>query len=339
MLNIYIGFGFVFLVVIIGCLYYKYQDILTRTMIGISLELLGVTFAILHLLIRAILDIDKIKKEQEATIAAAKKEQEEKIEQVSAAAHNIYEEVLSLHEKNNRMFGIMRKGFKQTPAVGCRSVEVSINAEEKPKILSIYFLPNAGGPLIEQITYFHDWIMLFMVGIAVLTLSTLCTTYLSSFTYRNLTENQSVEYLWTVFPGCVLFSIGLPSLNLLYLFDEQGSPSTTVKALGHQWYWKYDYSELPSYDSYLIGANPYRLLDGDNRLFLPLIQPVQILITAADVLHSWTLPALAVKADAVPGRVNKLTLQFNRPGVFFGQCREICGRNHRFIPIAAECHI
>ena len=156
MLNIYIGFGFVFLVVIIGFLYYKYQDILTRTMIGISLELLGVTFAILHLLIRAILDIDKIKKEQEATIAAAKKEQEEKIEQVSAAAHNIYEEVLSLHEKNNRMFGIMRKGFKHTPAVGCRSVEVSINAEEKPKILSIYFLPNAGGPLIEQITYFHD---------------------------------------------------------------------------------------------------------------------------------------------------------------------------------------
>jgi len=334
----YIGFGLVFLVGIIGGLYYKYQDILTRTMIGIRLELLGVSFAILHLLIRALIDIDKMNKEQAAAIEALKKEQEEKITLVDATAQNTYEEVLSLHEKNNGMFSFMRKGFDRRRTGGWTTGEVGIHTDEKPKIISIYFLPNAGGPLIEQITFFHDWIILFMVGIAIFTLSTLFTSYLSSFTHRKLLDNQSVEYIWTLFPGCVLFAIGLPSLNLLYLFDEQGTPSTTVKALGHQWYWKYDYPDIPSYDSYLINANPYRLLDSDNRLFLPLLQPVQILITAADVLHSWTLPALAVKADAVPGRVNKLTLQLNRTGVFFGQCREICGRNHRFIPIAAECH-
>ena len=107
----YIGFGLVFLVGIIGGLYYKYQDILTRTMIGIRLELLGVSFAILHLLIRALIDIDKMNKEQAAAIEALKKEQEEKITLVDATAQNTYEEVLSLHEKNNGMFSFMRKGF------------------------------------------------------------------------------------------------------------------------------------------------------------------------------------------------------------------------------------
>lgn len=132
-------------------------------------------------------------------------------------------------------------------------------------------------------------------------------------------------------------AIALPSLRLLYIIDDIGTPGMTVKRVGHQWYWSYEYSDFFSseIDSYII-PSPLRLLDCDNRLLLPAQSPVRVLVTSADVLHSWTVPVLGIKADAVPGRLNQLSLFRDRAGVFFGQCREICGRNHRFMPIVVE---
>jgi len=156
--------------------------------------------------------------------------------------------------------------------------------------------------------------------------------------WRSFVESQVVEFVWTLAPAFVLFAIGLPSLRLLYLIDERGIPSIMIKALGHQWYWEYDIPGADNYDSYLTKRR-YRLLNTDNRLSLPISQIVQVLITSADVLHSWTLPVLGVKRDAVPGRVNKQIIRVTRPGVYYGQCSEICGSNHRFIPITIECNI
>ena len=135
----------------------------------------------------------------------------------------------------------------------------------------------------------------------------------------------------------VLVAIAIPSLRLLYIIDDIGTPSMTVKSVGHQWYWSYEYSDFFSseIDSYMV-PSPLRLLDCDNRLLLAAQTPIRVLVTSADVLHSWTVPVLGIKADAVPGRLNQLSLFRDRAGVFFGQCSEICGRNHRFIPIAVE---
>lgn len=156
-------------------------------------------------------------------------------------------------------------------------------------------------------------------------------------------ESQPLELFWTIVPSFILIFIGLPSIRLLYLLDEVFKPSITLKTIGHQWYWSYEYSDFLNieFDSYIIPSNEltnkgFRLLDVDNRTVIPINRQIRTLISAADVLHSWTVPALGVKADAVPGRLNQVNFYINRPGLFFGQCSEICGANHSFIPIAIE---
>lgn len=138
-------------------------------------------------------------------------------------------------------------------------------------------------------------------------------------------------------PALSLVLLAGPSLSLLYLLDEVGCPSSTTKVQGHQWYWVYEYSDLLhcSYESYL-SPSPLRLLGTDTALVLPSSCVLRILITAADVLHSWAVPSWGLKADAVPGRLNQLSTFLERPGVYFGQCSEICGSNHSFMPIKAE---
>lgn len=156
-------------------------------------------------------------------------------------------------------------------------------------------------------------------------------------------ESQELELFWTIIPSFILIFIGLPSIKLLYLLDEIYKPIITIKSVGHQWYWSYEYSDFINleFDSYIIPSNEInnnsiRLLDVDNRTVIPITSQIRILITAADVLHSWTIPRLGVKADAVPGRLNQINFYSNRPGILFGQCSEICGANHRFIPIILE---
>jgi len=165
----------------------------------------------------------------------------------------------------------------------------------------------------------------------------------NKFVNRYLLDGQMIEIVWTVFPALILIVLALPSLRLLYLIDEVNEPSLTLKAVGHQWYWSYEYSDFTNieFDSYMVPTNAldddsFRLLEVDNRVILPYLTQVRMLVRAADVIHSWTVPSLGIKADAIPGRLNQLNLMFNRPGVFYGQCSEICGANHSFMPIAVE---
>ena len=197
---------------------------------------------------------------------------------------------------------------------------------------------NAAGPLIEGILLFHDWVNIFVIAIAIATLYTIGIILYHSKSIRILIDGQKIEFLWTIFPAIVLFAIVIPSLRLLYLTDEVGEIKRTVKTIGHQWYWQYEIPSFRPYDSYILNEKSFRLLETDHNLSTYSIQTTLILVSAADVLHSWTVPTLAVKADAVPGRVNKLTIIANRPGLYYGQCSEICGRNHRFIPITLEVH-
>ena len=171
----------------------------------------------------------------------------------------------------------------------------------------------------------------------------MATLFFNKFTNRFLLEGQTIEIIWTVLPALILIFIALPSLQLLYLLDEVNNPTITLKTVGHQWYWRYEYSDFlqVEFDSYIVPTNElaengFRLLDVDNRTVLPINTQIRILVSAADVIHSWTIPALGMKADAIPGRLNQIRFLITRPGLFYGQCSEICGANHRFIPIVVE---
>nr|YP_009671881.1 cytochrome c oxidase subunit II [Axianassa australis]QCX31741.1 cytochrome c oxidase subunit 2 [Axianassa australis] len=202
---------------------------------------------------------------------------------------------------------------------------------------------DSASPLMEQLIFFHDHAMIVLILITTLVGFMTSSILFNSFTNRFLLENQTIEIIWTILPAVILIFIALPSLRLLYLLDEVNNPSVTLKAIGHQWYWSYEYSDFlqVEFDSYMtpsadLPESGFRLLDVDNRTVLPMNTQIRVLITAADVIHSWTVPALGVKADAIPGRLNQISFLINRPGLFFGQCSEICGANHSFMPIVIE---
>nr|YP_009651406.1 cytochrome c oxidase subunit II [Orthetrum melania]ABA25892.1 cytochrome c oxidase subunit II [Sympetrum eroticum ardens]QDA21670.1 cytochrome c oxidase subunit 2 [Orthetrum melania] len=202
---------------------------------------------------------------------------------------------------------------------------------------------DAASPMMEQLHYFHDHTMMVLVIITIMVAYIMGTMFLNNDVNRYLLDGQKIETVWTILPVFVLVIIAMPSLRLLYLLDEVNEPSITLKTVGHQWYWSYEYSDFKNieFDSYMIPYNEMdesglRLLEVDNRTTLPMQTQVRILITAADVLHSWTVPSLGIKVDATPGRLNQTSFFINRPGVFFGQCSEICGANHSFMPIMIE---
>lgn len=202
---------------------------------------------------------------------------------------------------------------------------------------------DRASPLIEQLTFFHDHALLVLILITTLVGYFMISLLYNSFINRYLLDGQLVETIWTVLPALVLIVLALPSLRLLYIIDEVSEPSLTLKTVGHQWYWSYEYSDFNNieFDSYItptneLGLGELRLLEVDNRVILPYLTQVRLLVTGADVLHSWTIPSLGIKADAIPGRLNQLNVMLNRSGVFYGQCSEICGANHRFIPISVE---
>jgi cytochrome c oxidase subunit 2 len=179
--------------------------------------------------------------------------------------------------------------------------------------------------------------------------------YLNPYNYahfgRRLTHESTFEVVWTVVPGLVLILLAVPSLKLLYSLDFlifEYEPIITVKVIGHQWFWSYEYLvfsdvdflqfDVINFDSYLVAEdelnpNGLRLLEVDNPLMVPGNAYIRFLITSVDVLHSWAIPSLGVKVDAVPGRLNQMLTFIKRPGDFYGQCSEICGVNHGFMPI------
>nr|YP_010265174.1 cytochrome c oxidase subunit II [Cleistostoma dilatatum]UIP56967.1 cytochrome c oxidase subunit II [Cleistostoma dilatatum] len=204
-------------------------------------------------------------------------------------------------------------------------------------------LQDSSSPLMEQLILFHDHIMLVLVLIVSFVFYMMSTLFSNLFINRYMLENQPIEIIWTSIPALILIFIALPSLRLLYLLDEVNDPSMTLKTIGHQWYWSYEYSDFlqMEFDSYMIPTNDldqsgFRLLDVDNRTILPMNMQIRVLISAADVIHSWTVPSLGVKADAIPGRLNQVSFLISRPGLFYGQCSEICGANHSFMPIVIE---
>ena len=202
---------------------------------------------------------------------------------------------------------------------------------------------DAASPIILQLISFHDHTLIILTLVISVVSYAIIIIIINKYTNRYLMEAQQIETIWTIVPAIILIFLALPSLRLLYLTDEVRNPSITLKAIGHQWYWRYEYTDFTDIeiDSYIIPTNDltpgeYRLLEVDNRIVLPIQIEIRVLVTAADVIHAWTVPALGVKVDAVPGRLNQLGFTINTPGVFYGQCSEICGANHSFIPICVE---
>nr|AID66517.1 cytochrome oxidase subunit II [Pemphigus sp. ZMIOZ 14167] len=200
---------------------------------------------------------------------------------------------------------------------------------------------NSNSPLMEQLIFFHDH----TIFITLMIMSMI--TYMLIFIIKNnninikISENQYIEMIWTIIPPIILIFIALPSLHLLYLMDEIKSPILTIKIMGHQWFWSYEYSDFTNieFESYMINnfnKNNFRLIEVDNKTIIPYKFNIRLLVSSDDVIHSWTIPSLAIKMDAIPGRMNQINLFMNRPGLYFGQCSEICGINHSFMPIQIE---
>uniref|UniRef100_UPI0030DEAD0D cytochrome c oxidase subunit II n=1 Tax=Euphyes dukesi TaxID=1478503 RepID=UPI0030DEAD0D len=203
-------------------------------------------------------------------------------------------------------------------------------------------LQNSASPLMEQIIFFHDHTLIILIMITIFVSYMMLSLFFNKYINRFLLEQQMIEMIWTILPAIILIFIAFPSLRLLYLLDELNNPLITLKSIGHQWYWSYEYSDFFNieFDSYMIQApnntDNFRLLDVDNRIIIPMNNQIRILVTATDVIHSWTIPSLGVKVDANPGRLNQTNFFINRPGIYYGQCSEICGANHSFMPIVIE---
>ena len=208
-------------------------------------------------------------------------------------------------------------------------------------------------PVMQGIIDLHHDIMFFMFVILVFVLWMLSRTLYHFHQSRNpipekIIHGTTIEIAWTVAPSLILVLIAIPSFALLYSMDEVVDPAVTIKAIGHQWYWSYEYSDYNqsdsegiAFDSYMIPEDELelgqlRLLEVDNRVVVPVNTHVRMIMTSADVLHSWAVPSLGVKTDAVPGRLNQTPIFIKREGVFYGQCSELCGANHAFMPIVVE---
>uniref|UniRef100_A0AAU8G9N4 Cytochrome c oxidase subunit 2 n=1 Tax=Colposcenia aliena TaxID=3101724 RepID=A0AAU8G9N4_9HEMI len=201
--------------------------------------------------------------------------------------------------------------------------------------ISLY---DNSSPIMEQLTLFHDYAMMIMLTVLSMVFFTMIKMVTNKFYSNMIMENQMIEIIWTLIPTLILIFIALPSLHILYIMDEILNPLMTIKIMGHQWYWSYEYNDFKSieFDSYIKQDSTMRLLEVDNSTPIPNKCQLRIITSSFDVLHSWTLPSMGVKMDATPGRLNQLSIFSNRTGTFFGQCSEICGANHSFMPIAVD---
>jgi cytochrome c oxidase subunit 2 len=222
---------------------------------------------------------------------------------------------------------------------------------------------NPATPTMEGIIRFHHDLMFLLILIVVFVgyMMFRCIHHFNEEKNPNavqIVHGSVIEVVWTLIPALILMVVAVPSFALLYSADELIEPALTLKVVGHQWYWSYEYSdyanedgESVNFDSYMIpeddllemGANgnpeglgQLRLLEVDNPVVLPVDTHIRVIVTAADVLHCWGLPAAAIKLDACPGRLNQTSLFFKREGQFYGQCSEICGVNHAFMPIVVK---
>jgi len=213
-------------------------------------------------------------------------------------------------------------------------------------------LQDPATPAAEGIIHFHNYLMFFMIVICVVVfwiMYKIVDLFNNNKNVQNFSHSSILEIVWTILPAVVLLFLAVPSFALLYSLDELIDPDITLKVIGHQWYWSYEYSDYSSlydgkdisFDSYMIATNDltkgsFRLLEVDNRVVLPTNTHIRLLVTAADVLHSWAVPSFGIKVDACPGRLSQASVFIKRDGLFLGQCSEICGVNHGFMPIAVK---
>jgi cytochrome c oxidase subunit 2 len=221
------------------------------------------------------------------------------------------------------------------------SVEVLAN---EPKNWQLGF-QEAASQSMRDIVNFHDKLLLpIIVAISVFVLFLMAYACIRFRASRNpnpstRTHNVAIEVLWTLIPCLILIVIAVPSFKTLYSQDRIPKADVTIKAVGYQWYWGYEYpDENIIFDSYMLEdkdlkADQPRLLAVDNVVVVPVNKVVKVLITANDVLHAWALPSFGVKRDAVPGRINETWFKAERVGTFYGQCSELCGIKHAFMPI------
>nr|YP_008964156.1 cytochrome c oxidase subunit II [Mystacoleucus marginatus]AHB14383.1 cytochrome c oxidase subunit II [Mystacoleucus marginatus] len=202
---------------------------------------------------------------------------------------------------------------------------------------------DAASPVMEELLHFHDHALMIVFLISTLVLYIIVAMVSTKLTNKYILDSQEIEIVWTILPAVILVLIALPSLRILYLMDEINDPHLTIKAMGHQWYWSYEYTDYENlgFDSYMVPTQDltpgqFRLLETDHRMVIPVESPIRVLVSAEDVLHSWAVPSLGMKMDAVPGRLNQTAFIASRPGLFYGQCSEICGANHSFMPIVVE---
>lgn len=203
-------------------------------------------------------------------------------------------------------------------------------------------------PQMERIVNFHDDLLMWVITIIVIFVTGLLIWVAIKYnkkanpTPSKTTHHVMLEVMWTVIPVIILIVIAVPSFKMLYYLDRVEEPEMTLKVTGYQWYWGYEYQDNDglSFLSYMVPEDEIdetkgqkRLLSTDNAVVLPIDTNIQILVTAADVLHSFTVPAFGIKKDAVPGRMNETWVRIDKPGTYFGQCSEICGINHAYMPI------
>ena len=201
---------------------------------------------------------------------------------------------------------------------------------------------------MEDIVWFHDYMLLpIITAITVFVLFLLLYTCVRFRASRNkvastTSHNTLVEVLWTLIPCLILVVMAVPSFKVLYSQDTIPKADVTIKAVGYQWYWGYEYpDENIIFDSYMVDEkdlkeNQPRLLTVDNEIYVPVNKVIKVMITANDVLHAWALPSFGVKRDAIPGRINETWFKADRTGTFYGQCSELCGIKHAFMPITVN---
>lgn len=209
-------------------------------------------------------------------------------------------------------------------------------------------LQQAATPLMQSIDDLHDILLIVITLITLFVLGLLLYVMWRFRESRNptptrTTHNTTVEVLWTVIPVVILVLIAIPSFKLLYYSDTIPKADLTVKAIGHQWYWSYEYPDHGnfSFDATILADDELkegqpRLLSVDNRVVVPVNKVVRVQVTADDVLHAWAIPAFGVKVDGVPGRLNEVWFKAEKTGVYYGQCSELCGVNHGFMPIRVD---
>jgi len=208
-------------------------------------------------------------------------------------------------------------------------------------------LQEAASPIMEQMVSFHNLLLVIIIAITIFVAALLVWAMIRYNRRANpepakFHHNTTLEVLWTVVPILILVVIAIPSFRLLYAQHSYPKPDVTIKATGYQWYWQYEYPEAGfSFGSFMVEdadlkPDQPRLLAVDADVVVPVDKTVQVLVTAADVMHNWTVPAFGSKIDAIPGRVNRTWFKATETGTFYGQCSELCGTRHAFMPIAVR---